>query len=120
MEHINSLLGEVDFNSRIKNKPYFTRFHNGHFYDSIRDNGEINYNGLNDHQKLCLYIFAWNTADILPGKKGIFKKFGWTNNYLQNLIKELEGAITTEATFDEHTGLLSGSGYLYYEFRDID
>ncbi len=107
----DALLGTVDFNGRVKDKPCYTSFHNGH--DSIRDEGKINYDGLNDHQKLCLYVYAWNTADILPGKKGILKMFGWTNYKLQKLIKELKGAITTEATFSEDTGLLSGRGYFY-------
>ena len=111
----DALLGTVDFDSRIKENPFYQSWINtyGDFRDSIRDEGKINYDGLNDHQKLCLYVYAWNTADILPGKKGILKRFGWTNYKLQKLIKELKGAITTEATFSERTGLLSGRGYFY-------
>ena len=109
----DALLGTVDFKQRVKDKPYYTSFHNGQFVDSIRDEGKIDYDGLNDHQKLCLYVYAWNTSDILPGKKGILKRFGWTNYKLQKLIKELKGAIITEPTFSEHTGLLSGRGYFY-------
>ena len=107
------LLGSVDFKQRVKDKPYHKSFHNGQFVDSIRDEGKIDYDGLNDHQKLCLYVYAWNVADILPGKKGILKRFGWTNYKLQKLIKDLKGAIITEPTFSEHTGLLSGRGYFY-------
>lgn len=106
-------LGIVDFKQRVKNKPYYQSWHNGQFIDSYRDEGKIDYEGLNDHQKLCLYVYAWNISDILPGKKGILKRFGWTNYKLQKLIKELKGTITTEVTFSEHTGLLSGRGYLY-------
>ncbi len=109
----DTLLGTVDFKSRVEDKPYYTSFHNEQFIDSIRDEGKINYDELNAHQKLCLYVYAWNTADILPCKKGILKRFGWTNYKLQKLIKELKGAITTEATFSEDTGLLSGRGYFY-------
>jgi len=113
-KNYDALLGTGDFKDRVKDKPYYTSFHNGHFVDSIRDEGKINYDGLNDHQKLCLYVYAWNTADIFPSKNGILKRFGWTNYKLQKMIKELKGAITTEATFSEQTGLLSGRGYFYY------
>lgn len=107
------MLTNVDFNARIKDKPFFTSFHNGQFIDSIRDDGIIDYDGLNDHQKLCLYVYAWNSANIFPGKKGILKQFNWTNYKLQKIIKELNGAIIAEPTFSEITGLLSGRGYLY-------
>ncbi len=103
----------LDFKNRIQEKPYFQSWHNGEFIDSCRDEGKINYKGLNDHQKLCLYVYSWNTSDILPGKKGILKKFGWTNYKLQQIIKDLKGKIITEATFSEQTGLLSGRGYLF-------
>lgn len=109
----NELIGTVDFKARVKDKPYYTSVKNGQFIDSIMDEGNIDYDGLNDHQKICLYVYAWNTSDILPGKKGILKRFGWTNYKLQKLIKEMKGVITTEATFSERTGLLSGRGYFY-------
>lgn len=106
-------LGEVDFKARVKEEPYCKIFYNGQFVDNISYEGKINYDGLNDHQKLCLYVYAWNTNDILPGRKGILKKFGWTNYKLQKIIKELKGAITTDATFSEETGLLNGRGYFF-------
>lgn len=102
----------VDFNARIEEKPYYQRWGDRNI-DYCKDEGKINYEGLTDCQKLCLYVFAWNSADILPGKKGILRTFGWTNYKLQKLIKELRGKISTDATFSEHTGLISGRGYIY-------
>ena len=108
-----TLLDGVDFKARVKEQPYYISFHNGQFVDSISYDGKINYHGLKDHQKLCLYVYAWNTNDILPGMKGILKKFGWTNYKLQKIIKELKGLITTDATFSEETGLLNGRRYFF-------
>lgn len=110
-----TLLGTVDFDGRIEEKPFYTSWTNSYvnFKDSIREEGKIDYNGLNDYQKLCLYVYAWNDSDILPSKKGILKSFGWTNYKLQKLIKQLNGLITTRPAFSEETGLLSGSGYFY-------
>lgn len=107
----DTLLGTVDFKARVKDKPCYMSFH--------CDEGKIDYDGLNDHQKLCLYVYAWNTADILPSKKEILKRFGWTNYKLQELIKELKGAITTKPIFSEHTGLLNGRGYFYCAYSFI-
>jgi hypothetical protein len=111
----NCVLGTVDFDSRIEEKPFYTSWCDGEgdFNHSIVEEGKIDYNGLNDHQKLCLYVYAWNISDVLPGKKEILNRFGWTNYKLQKLIKELKGTITIEPTFSEYTGLLSGRGYLY-------
>lgn len=110
-----TLLGTVDFDSRIEEKPFYTSWTNsyGNFKDSIREEGKIDYDGLDDYQKLCLYVYAWNESDILPSKKGLLKRFGWTNYKLQKLIKQLNGLITTRPAFSEETGLLSGSGYFY-------
>ena len=110
-----TLLGTVDFDSRIEEKPFYQSWINtyGDFRDSIREEGEINYEGLNDHQRLCLYVYAWNESDILPSKKGLLKRFGWTNYKLQKLIKQLNGKIRVQPTFSEETGLLSGCGYFY-------
>lgn len=111
----NLLLCTVDFDKRIKEKPYYQSWYNTTIQDgdSITDEGDIDYDGLDDINKLCLYIYAWNKSDIFPSKRGILKKFGWTNYKLQKLIKHV-GKICTEATFDENTGLLSGRGYFFY------
>lgn len=111
----HTLLGTVDFDSRIEEKPFYISWYNseGGFKDSIREEGKINYDGLNDLQKLCLYVYAWNKSDILPSKRGLLKRFGWTNYKLQKLIRQLNGLIRTEPTFDQDTGLLNGRGYFY-------
>lgn len=108
----NRLLCTEFFDSRIIEKPYSCRWGDGAI-DYCQDNGKINYEGLIDIQKLCLYVYAWNTADIYPGKKGILKTFGWTNYKLQKLIRGLKGKIVSEPTFSEYNGLLSGRGYLF-------
>lgn len=103
------------FDKRIKESPSYHRWYNSTcgFNDSNRSEGLIDYEGLDDIDKLHLYIYSWNKSDILPSKCGILKKFGWTNYKLQKLIKE-SGKIFIEPTFDENTGLLSGKGYIYY------
>lgn len=110
-----TLLGTVDFDSRIEEKPFYKSWTNGcgNFKDSISEEGKVNYDGLNNAQKLCLYIYAWNESDILPSKKGLLKRFGWTNYRLQKIIKQLNGLVVTRPSFNEETGLLSGSGYFY-------
>src|SRR5688572_26755806 len=104
-----------DFDKRIKELPFAMAWKNtiGGFMDGIREDGVINYDGLKDSEKLCLYVYAWNKAEFLPGKKGILRTFGWSNYKLQNLIKGLDGKITTGATINPDTGLLSGRGYFY-------
>ena len=108
----NTVLCTEFFNSRIIEKPYYSRWGDGAI-DYCSDKGKIDYEGLTDVQKLCLYVYAWNTADIYPCKKGILKSFGWTNYKLQKLIRELKGKIVSEPTFSEYNGLLSGRGYLF-------
>ena len=108
----NTVLCTEFFDSRIIEKPYHCRWGDGAI-DYCQDKGKINYEGLSDAQKLCLYVYAWNTADVCPGKKGILKTFGWTNYKLQKLIIELKGKIASEPTFSEYNGLLSGRGYLF-------
>jgi hypothetical protein len=106
------MIHEID--RRIIEKPSYTSWHNGQFRDSIKNEGQIDYEGLSDLQKLFLYIYAWNKSYISPSKKGILKKFGWTNYRLQKLIKKSNGLITTGPTFSDETGLLTGSGYRTY------
>ena len=113
---LHRVLCTVDFDKRISKKHYYDKWHNGQFWDSYRDEGEIDYSGLDDVSKLCLYIYSWNLSDILPSKKGILKKFGWTNYKLQKLIKEC-GKICTLPTFNQEVALLSGSGYFYSALR---
>ena len=106
-----NILSTDDLNKRILEPPYYQRWGDGNI-DYSKDEGKISYEGLADCQKLCLYIYAWNKSDILPRKRGILKKFGWTNYKLQKLIKQ-SGKICAEPTFNQNTGLLSGRGYLY-------
>lgn len=107
------VLNSKEFDKRITEKPYYSSWDNGRFIDYCKDEGIIDYDGLNDVNKLCLYVYAWNKAEILPCKRGILKKFGWTNYKLQKLIKESK-LICTDYTISEHTRLLSGRGYLFF------
>lgn len=109
---LNNMPKTADFNSRIIDSPYYQRWGDGNI-DYCRDDGKINYDGLSDCEKLCLYVYAWNKVGIYPSKKGILRTFGWTNYKLHKLIKELNGIIYTDFTICEHTGLLSGRGYVY-------
>jgi len=106
---------KAEFDARIKEKPFAMSWKNAlcGFTDSLKEDGIINYEGLSDLDKLCLYVYAWNKSGFLPRKHGILKQFSWTNYRLQKMIKSLGGAITTEPTFNEHTGLISGRGYYF-------
>ncbi len=110
-----SVLPTVDLDARIEEKPFYVSWcgNGDNSGDSITEEGKINYDGLKDAQKLCLYIFAWNKSEILPSRYGVLKRFSWTNYKLQKIIKSLKGLIITEPTFSECTGLLSGRGYYY-------
>jgi len=104
---------EQEMKFRITEKPYYTSWYNNTcgFEDSLTNEGVINYEGLSDVDKLRLYVFAWNCAGFLPGKNSVLKKFGWTDGYFKSVRKE--AGLTTDATFSERTGLISGRGYVY-------
>lgn len=106
-----------ELTERIIEKPYYTSFHNGYFKDTIKCDGVINYEGLDINQKLCLFVFARNISGYMPNKKSILKFLDISNYKFQKIIKELKGAISIEPAFDEHTGLLSGRGYFYYDIK---
>lgn len=112
----NIMLGIVDFDNRIDKVPYYKTWINSFegFEDNIKEDGIIDYEGLNEHQKLCLFIYAWNKANILPSKKSLLEKFGWDNSKLQKLIKELNRRVVTRPTFNQNTNKLNGSGYYFY------
>ena len=100
---------------RIKEKPFYQSWYNREcgFEDSILEKGEIDYSGLNDNEKFCLIVYAWNIADICPSRKTIKDAFNWTTYKVQKIFRETN-EITITPTMSESTGLLSGSGY-YYE-----
>ena len=99
---------------RIKEYPLYDSWFNKDcgFNDSVRNEGILDYSGLNDHEKLCLYVFAWNTcsASIVPRRKAVEKKFGWSRSKVQRMFREIP-RLTVVPAFDENTGLLCGSGY---------
>ena len=77
----NPLLGVVvsDLKKRVIKNPFYTEWDYpaewGGGTDSIREKGEINYEGLNDHEKMVLYILAWNLSDFCPTRKSVMKQF---------------------------------------------
>ena len=117
----NPLLGVVvsDLKERVIEKPYYTEWDFpaewGGGTDSIRDKGKLNYEGLNDHEKMVLYILAWNLSDFFFFLKSVMKEFGWTAYKVSKMFKELKSyGLESVALFSENTGLLCGRGYRYY------
>lgn len=115
------LLGVVvaDLRERVIEKPYYMDWdypaEDGGGIGSIREKGNINYEGLNDHEKMILYIFAWNISDFCPTKKSVMKNFGWSAYKVAKMYKELkEYGLECVALFSERTGMLCGRGYRYY------
>ena len=109
-----------DLEKRVIKKPYYTEWNypteNGNnITDSITENGKFNYEGLNEHEKMILYIYAWNISDFCASKKSIMKEFGWTSYKVSKMYRELKPyGLRCVPTFSENTGLLSGKGYSYY------
>ena len=115
------LLGVVvsDLSARVIDRPFYTSWDYpsewGGGTDSIREKGKLNYEGLNDHEKMILYIYAWNLSDFCPTKKSITKEFGWSAYKVAKMYRELKQyGLECVALFSENTGLLCGRGYRYY------
>lgn len=115
------MLGVVvsDLSARVIDKPFYTSWDYpsewGGGTDSIREKGKLNYEGLNDHEKMILYIYAWNLSDFCPTKKSIMKEFGWSAYKVAKMYRELkQHGLECVAIFSENTGLLCGRGYRYY------
>jgi len=115
------MLGVVvsDLSARVIDKPFYTSWDYpsewGGGTGSIREKGKLNYEGLNDHEKMILYIYAWNLSDFCPTKKSIMKEFGWSSYKVAKMYRELKQCgLECVAIFSENTGLLCGRGYRYY------
>ena len=119
-ESVNLIsVGIPELMARVIEKPFYHDWDtlaSGGTKDSIRDRGKINYEGLNDHEKMILYIFAWNLSDLCPTKRSVEKEFDWTPYKVAKMYRELKAyGLECVALFSEHTGLLCGRGYHYYE-----
>lgn len=108
-----------ELKERVIKKPFYTEWDYpaewGGGTDSIREKGEINYEGLNDHEKMVLYILAWNMSHFCPSRKSVMKQFSWTAYKVSKMFRELKSyGLESVALFSENTGLLCGRGYRYY------
>jgi hypothetical protein len=115
------LLGVVvsNLSERVIDRPFYTEWDYpsewGGGTDSIREKGKLNYEGLNEHEKMILYIYAWNLSDFCPTKKSVMKEFGWSAYKVAKMYRELKQyGLECVALFSENTGLLCGRGYRYY------
>ena len=115
------LLGVVvsDLSARVIDKPFYTSWDYpsewGGGTDSITEKGKLNYEGLNEHEKMILYIYAWNLSDFCPTKKSVMKEFSWSAYKVAKMYRELKQyGLECVALFSENTGLLCGRGYRYY------
>ncbi len=105
-----------DLEERVLEKPFFIQWDMPELYggdhDSIREAGNINYEGLSGAEKMLLYIYAWNMNEFCPTKRSVMQEFGWTAYKVSKLYRELKPyGITCLPLVSEETGLLCGTGY---------
>jgi hypothetical protein len=116
------LLGNVDsFSNRIKNHPLYSDWLNDvcGFADNINEETCIDFEGLNDHEKLALFIKSYSDNDMCVFKRHCAKYFNWSEYKVAKLVKEINAEKTKYwidfvPTFNESNGLLSGKGYQFF------
>lgn len=107
-----------DLSARVIEKPFCIEWDmpaefGGHI-GGIKENGILNYEGLNDYERLLLYIHAWNLSDICPFRRTIMKEFSWSAYKVSKMCKELKPyGLECIPVVSERTGLLAGRGYEY-------
>jgi len=113
------------FNNRISKLPIYSGWFNTDcgFKDSYKEETEADFSGLNDHEKLALYVYAYTKIEMAVFKRGIINYFGWTNYKVRKIVREINANetdchIDIVSTFSEDTGLLSGKGYQLDIIRD--
>lgn len=116
----NTLLPIVlkDIDARIIESPYYTEWNYseelGGGADCLKDEGNLNFEELNDHEKFVLYVYAWNLCDRCVFKRTVMRYFGWTSYKVSKLFRELkECGMESVAVFSESSGLLAGRGYQF-------
>lgn len=110
----DQFLNELD--ARIKDKPFYCGWENTEegFHDYIKIDGEFDFAGLNDHEKIVLIVYAWNKSDICPGRCTIIKTLNWSKYKVSKLARELKPfGLECVATFCEWSLKLNGRGYLF-------
>jgi hypothetical protein len=109
----------LTFKERIKERPWSVSWEYPAEYGGgqglIAEKGNIDYEGLNDHEKFCLYVFAWNLSEQNPFRRTVMKNFEWSLYKTKKLAKALIeiGAIESSPLISERTGMLCGRGYWY-------
>lgn len=112
-------LSRLEMKKRIKEAPssYYWQYGDG-TYDGFSDEPVIDYIGMDDAQKMLIYVYSWNRIDLCVRKKRVMKAFGWTSYKVSKLFRQLKVDMQIECvvTFSENTGLINGSGYqiIYY------
>lgn len=110
------MLTNDQLKERIIEPARYQSWYNGlcGFNDSYRQEPELDCTGLNDHEKMVLYIYSCNKSYLLASKKSIIRVFGWTNYKVQKMFRELKpyGLECLPAVCEE-TGLLAGRGYYW-------
>jgi len=107
------------FKKRIIEKPWSISWDDPQEYGggkgNITEKGSIDYEGLNDHEKFCLYVHAWNLSEANPFRRTVMKNFEWSLYKTRKLAGELikSGLIESQATFRESDMMLCGRGYWY-------
>lgn len=100
-----------DLKSRIKENPFYAEW-DEETSSSFTNKGVIDYSELNDHEKMFLYVLAWNINDFCINRFSVMKEFGWTSYKVGKMYKDLiPYGMESVAVFNERTGLLAGRGY---------
>jgi len=109
------------FVSRIKANPKYMEFDNNLclFEDNISEEPVFDFKGLNDHEKLALFVYSFTEQDFVVFKRTIRNYFKWTDYKIRKLRKEINNeksnySIDIETCFSEDDGTISGRGYQFY------
>ena len=107
-------MNKQDFDKRILKKPSCYGFYNTDcdFNDSIREDAELNYEGLFIDERITLFIYAHTKEGLVLFKRAIAKEFGLTEYKVAQWAKKIKG-IEVVTCWDESTGLISGRGYQF-------
>jgi hypothetical protein len=117
-------ISKSELSARVIEKPFCIEWDmpaefGGHI-GVFKENGSLNYEGLNEHEKLILYVYAWNLSDICPFRRTVMKEFSWSAYKVSKMCKALMPyGLKCIPVVSERTGLLAGRGYEYHPSNQV-